>query len=642
MKHPHLVEQTHEADVCVVGGGMAGLCAALAAARRGASTVLMHDRPMFGGNASSEVRMWICGAHGEHNKETGILEELQLENLHYNPGLNYPQWDHVMHARAFHQPGLTPLLNCSCLDAETADGSREDNSSNGDAPRTGKRIESVTGWQLTTQTFHTVKAKTFLDCSGDSILAPLTGAACRWGREASGEFGEDIEPEQADHRTMGNSLLIQLRRTDEPQPFTPPPWAYRFESADDLPCRLKGVNPHNFWWIEIGGIHDTIHDAEWVRDELIKVCYGVWDYIKNRAEERDKAANWELYWVGRLPGKRENRRYEGDHILTQHDVEAGGPFADTVAFGGWSMDDHHPAGLLYPDQPTIHHPAPSPYGIPYRCLYSRDVDNLMMAGRNISVTHAALSSTRVMATCAVLGQAAGTAAALAVHRNTSPRGVYREHLAELQQRLMDDDCFLPGFTRNPTQLSKSASLAGDGEGLDKLLDGCDRDRAHEPHAWEGKPGDAITFTWDKPVRVGMLRCTFDSNLNNDKRMPCAYPVKANRNAMPGELVRAYRVEAVDAEGGWQVVHREPQNVHRVARIPVERETTAVRLVVESNWGDTDAIRVFAVEPAERYENRVPELPRGERFADVRARQSDADMARPAKEQLIDRRATHGA
>jgi len=272
-----LAEVTHEVDVCVIGGGMAGLCAALAAARRGARTLVMHDRPMFGGNASSEVRMWVCGAHGEHNKETGILEEMQLENLRYNPGLSYPYWDAIMHGKAMNQPGLTTLLNCSCLAAEV----------DGDEGEGTRRITSVSGWQLTTQTFHKVKAGVFIDCSGDSILAPLAGAAYRWGRESSAEFGEDIEPAEADGRTMGNSLLIQLRSTEEAQPYTPPPWAYKFESAEDLPYRIKGSNPHNFWWVEIGGINDTIHESEWVRDELMKVCYGVWDYIKNRSPERE-------------------------------------------------------------------------------------------------------------------------------------------------------------------------------------------------------------------------------------------------------------------------------------------------------------------------------------------------------------------
>ncbi|MEM1208957.1 MAG: FAD-dependent oxidoreductase [Planctomycetota bacterium] len=630
--NPNLHQVTHEADVCVVGGGMAGLCAAIASARRGAETVLIHDRPMFGGNASSEVRMWICGATGPHNKETGIIEELQLENLFYNPGLNYPQWDYILHARAFNQPRLTPLLNCSCLDA----GMRE----SGDIE--DKRIESVTGWQLTTQTFHAVSAGVFIDCSGDSILAPLTDAACRRGRESSDEFGEDIQPDVADDRTMGNSLLIQLRRTDEPHPFTPPPWAYMFETPDDLQFRMKGVNGQNFWWIELGGLNDTIHDAEQIRDELMKVCYGAWDYIKNRSPERDKAANWELYWVGRHPGKRENRRYEGDYILTQGDIESGGTFDDTVAFGGWSMDDHHPAGLLYPGPPTIFHAAPSPYGIPYRCLYSRDVSNLMMAGRNISASHAALSSTRVMGTCAVLGQAAGTAAALSVRRSASPRAIGATYLAELQKQLLDDDCFLPGFSRKPTALGSQATVSGDGSHLSRLLDGHDRDRPNEAHAWEGAPGDAIEFGWHTPTHVGMLRCTFDSNLNNDKRMASVYPIKVDRSAMPKELVRAFRVEVMNLDGGWRSVFRVTDNIRRLVRVRVETQTTAVRLVVESNWGETDSIRVFAVEPFARFQNALPDLPVETTWAQVRGRQDRDDMADPAKAANALAGTVHGA
>src|SRR5882757_5651987 len=180
----------HEFDVCVIGGGMSGLCAAIASARNGARTCLIHDRPVLGGNASSEVRMWICGAHGHgdgsqgthglQNKETGILEEIQLENCYRNPSLNYSIWDSVLYGKAFFQPNLTTLLNCSVFAAEMAGG----------------QIASVTGWQLTTQTWHTVRAAQFIDCSGDSILAPLSGATFRTGRESRDEFNEDIEPAQ--------------------------------------------------------------------------------------------------------------------------------------------------------------------------------------------------------------------------------------------------------------------------------------------------------------------------------------------------------------------------------------------------------------------------------------------------------------
>lgn len=267
--------QQHEFDVCVVGGGIAGLCAALASARNGARTALIHDRPVLGGNASSEIRMWICGAHGAHNKEAGLLEEIQLDNQYLNPEGNYSIWDSVLWAKARFQPGLTLFLNTTCTGVEMD----------------GTRIAAIQAWQLTSQTWLTVRARLFIDSSGDSIVASRAGADYRVGREARAEFDEDIQPEAADARTMGNTLLIQLRRTDEPHPFTAPSWAWKFRGPEDLPHRIRGVNASNFWWLEIGGLRDTIRDSESIRDDLLGLGYGVWDYIKNRAPERDKAEN---------------------------------------------------------------------------------------------------------------------------------------------------------------------------------------------------------------------------------------------------------------------------------------------------------------------------------------------------------------
>ncbi|HEX7009326.1 MAG TPA: FAD-dependent oxidoreductase, partial [Phycisphaeraceae bacterium] len=599
-------------DVCVIGGGMAGLCAAIAAARNGARTLIVQDRPVFGGNASSEVRMWICGAHGKHNKETGILEEIQLENCYRNPSLNYSVWDSVLYGKVHYQPNLTPLLNCSVADATTE----------------GDRITAVRAWQLTSQTWHTVHAKYYIDCSGDSILAAVTPAQFRVGREARDEFDEDIEPAVADRKTMGNSLLIQLRKTDSPQPFTPPRWAYRFDRPEDLPHRINGVKGTNFWWIEVGGLQDTIHDAEAIRDELMRIVWGVWDYIKNRAPEKDEAANWAVEWIGSLPGKRENRRYVGDHILTQNDIRAGGAFDDIVAYGGWSMDDHHPAGIYYPGKPTIFHPAPSPYGIPYRSLYSRNIANLLFAGRNISVTHAALSSTRVMATCALLGQATGTAAALCVKRGCDPRGLSSgEPLRLLQRTLMDDDCWLPGVRRPASELATAATLAGAGDGLPLLLDGVDRDRPEGTHAWVGPVGAAIEYRWTDPVNLGGVRFIFDSNLNNTKRMPCSYPQRGDRCLVPSSLIRQYRLEAMDAHGQWQTIHRESNNYHRLVRLPLAVQTKGLRFVPEATWGD-EAARLFAFEPVTHSDAVPPPVAQGPAFSEVVARVPAADLAPP--------------
>jgi hypothetical protein len=616
-------EESHDFDVCVVGGGMAGLCAAIASARNGARTALVHDRPVFGGNASSEIRMWICGAQGQHNKETGILEEIQLDNLRHNPGRSYSIWDAVLWAKAHFQPNLTLFLNCSCTDAAVE----------GDAATA--RIQSIVAWQLTSQTWHTIAARQFIDCSGDSILAARTPAEFRVGREASDEFDEDIQPPLGDRKTMGNSLLIQLRRTETPQPFVAPRWAYKFTRPEDFPHRIDGVNAHNFWWIEIGGLDDTIRDAEAIRDELMRIGYGVWDYLKNHAPERATAANWALEWMGSLPGKRESRRCVGDHVLTQNDVRAGGVFEDVVAYGGWSMDDHHPAGLLYPGEPTIFHPAPSPYGIPYRCLYSRNIANLSFAGRNISVTHAALSSTRVMGTCAILGQAAGTAAALCVTHDIDPRALATGPVRrELQNALMDDDCFLPRLARPVAEIARTATVSSSSGDPTLLLDGIDRDRPGEGHAWIGEgPGASVEYRWDEVVDVAGVRIVFDSDLKNDKRMAHVYPQSGSRALAPEVLVRAFRIETFDsARDAWTVAHHETDNHHRLVRVALDARTTGVRLVVEETWGgEGDAgARVFAFEPqsAAEFRDNIPAVPDGPHFAEVRARVAPEDLFPP--------------
>ncbi|HEX2951560.1 MAG TPA: FAD-dependent oxidoreductase [Armatimonadota bacterium] len=563
----------HQVDFCVVGGGLAGLCAAVAAARHGAKVALVQDRPVLGGNASSEIRMHVCGAHGENMRETGIIEEIKLSNAYRNPQHNYAIWDSVMYEFARFTPNLQLFLNCSVNEA-TMDGTR---------------ITSVTGWQLTNETRQTIHAKYFADCSGDSILAPLTGAEFRIGREAREEFDEDIAPVEADRRTMGLSCLIQFRETDQPQPFTPPTWAYRYETDEDIPgVSYRGhiIQNTNYWWLEVGGEQDSIHDTEELRDELLKIAFGIVDHIKNHGDHG--AENWRLEWMGFLPGKRESRRYVGDHILTQNDVRAEGHFPDLVAYGGWSMDDHNPAGFYHPGYPTIFHPAPSPYGIPYRSLYSRNIDNLFFAGRNISATHAAMSSTRVMSTCSILGQAVGTAAGIAVRDQTSPRGVYTDHLAELQQTLMDDDCYLPWHTRAISPLAQQAQLTANAGDPEPLRNGIDRPVGDEDNGWTGKIGDSITYTFAQPTTISGVRITGDSTLSaNGLNIPFAIPLNLPPAAVPPTVLKAFRLEACDGNGQWHEIYREANNYLRLIRVPLDIQATAIRLVPEETWGAPD-------------------------------------------------------
>ena len=561
---------THKVDFCVVGGGLAGMCAAIAAARRGVKTLIMQERPVFGGNASSEIRMWVCGAPG--CLETGLVEELRLENLHRNTYVNFSVWDSILFEKVRFQENLTSLLNCSCQSAEMKDG----------------RIVSVTGWQMTTQTFHKVEAKFFADCSGDSILAPLSGAEFRIGREDRSEFGESLAQEKSDRQTMGMSCLIQARECSGPRKFTPPPWAYVYEEKemDHRFHLLKDLQ--NFWWLELGGDRDSIGDTEELRDELLKTAFGVWDHIKNRGDHG--ADNWELDWVGFLPGKRESRRCIGDHILTQEDMMSGGHFEDTVAYGGWPVDDHHPAGIRHMGPPNRNIRLKKVYGIPLRCLYSKNVPNLFFAGRNISTTHIGLSSCRVMATCALLGQAVGTAARAALeHGCASCRDAAKNYTAEIQRMLMDDDCYLPGFSREIPSLCREAKLAASSGDPEVLRSGTDRELEGQENFWHCKEGDFVTYDFGKETDLHSVRIVFNSDLSRPHLNSRAnYFLGDGTFSPPETLVRGF---ALEADG--RIVAEVEDNFQRLVNIPVNVRTRTLKLLVKKIRADRDRCGIFA-------------------------------------------------
>ena len=556
---------TYQTELCVVGGGMSGLCCAIAAARHGTRVVLVQDRPVLGGNASSEIRMWIGGAHGKDNREGGIIEEIFLENFYQNPSLKYPLWDSVLYEKAKAEENLTLLLNTACLDA-TMDGDR---------------IVSIKAWQSNAETFHVISARYFADCSGDSILQPLSGARCMYGREAKADFNERIPPDVADRKTMGMSCLFQIRETDHPVPYTPPTWAYTYETDDDLPYKDHD-RENNFWWIELGGEWDCIHDTDRCRDELLKICYGVWDHMKNRGDHG--VENWELEWIGFLPGKRESRRYVGKYIVTQNDVEAEGRFDDIVAYAGWSMDDHFPEGFYYnKGHPTIYHPAPQPLGLPLRCMISENIENLVFAGRNISVTHAALSSSRVMATCAILGQALGTAVSQALQDGCQVENI---DISKLQQTLMEDDCYIPWHTRTLPALTLEADCSAP-----VVRNGIDRG---EENCWVGGEGDTVEYRFDGERDVREIRLVFDNDMNRKyHNMPCNYPLVQKKFKLPRTLIRAYRIEGIDDEGRKFTLYVE-NNHQRFVKHRVEWRVSSLRFVPLATHG-CEEFRLFDFE-----------------------------------------------
>ncbi|MBQ6707579.1 MAG: FAD-dependent oxidoreductase [Clostridia bacterium] len=578
----NLRKVTHEADLCIVGGGMSGLCAAVSAARHGMKVVLMQDRPVLGGNASSEIRMWISGAHGKNNRETGILEEIMMENYYRNPNRTYPVWDSVLFDLAKREKNITLIMNCSCNDAEME----------------GNSIKKIIGWQTTTQMWHIVEARYFADCSGDSILAPLTNAEYRVGREARSEFNESIGPEVADDKTMGLTCQIQAVETNSKTTFIPPEQSRKFTPATLYPRypNIKSIY-ENYWYLELGGEADSIHDTEELRDELVRVAYGMWDFIKN--DHEIEADNWELSFMGFLPGKRESRRYVGDYIMTQNDVEAEGRFDDIIAYGGWTMDDHNPKGIDGNERPTIHWPAPSPYGIPYRCIYSKNISNLFFAGRNISVTHAALSSTRVMATCSILGQALGTAASIAKKYDTSPRGVYENHINELKQTLMEDDCYIPFNKMEMSEISRKATYKSSGENVEMLINGYQRPIGDCDNMWKGKCGDYIEINFDKTTDVKEINFTFDSDLNRetvcedkdlcDKVTMCNRSLSLKPICIPKTLVKSLKIEAM-IDGEYKELDGIKDNYQRAVRVPVNEKADGLRItLLDTNGNETVGI-----------------------------------------------------
>lgn len=590
MNSKHFETIEHCVDVCVVGGGLAGLCAAVSAARNGAVTALVQDRPMLGGNASSEIRMWVCGAHGKNNRETGIVEELMLENLYRNPYKNYSIWDSVMLGIVRREPLIQLYLNCSCLDGKTENG----------------KIESILAWQTTTQKYHCFKAKVFIDCSGDSVLAPISGAEYRMGREGRREYGESIAPEAADDKTMGLSCILQAREYPEERKFVAPDFAEKLND-DNFLGRTPNLHDamENFWYLELGGNQNTIDDTEKLRDRLVSLAYGTWDYLKNSPKYAEKSKNFDLEWVGVLPGKRESRRYIGDYVMTQNDIESGGHFNDIIAYGGWTMDDHNPDGFDGKDAPNIFHPAPSPYGIPYRCIYSKTVENLMFAGRNISVTHSALSSTRVMATCGVIGQAAGAAAAMAVRYSIKPRDV-GERISELQQLLEEQDIWLPFIKKEIGSATLKAAVQSNMKNTDLLFNGIERESNDSKNYASGEQGSTVRLIFEKPVSIDGVRLVFDSDLNREtlpeqekrmnRNMIHNIPLGQEASYPPKTLMRRFSVILTLDNG--ETERREINNYYQRLFIwRVRRKIKEAAVILEETWGSTE-YRLFSFEVTE--------------------------------------------
>lgn len=444
-------------DLVVVGGGMSGVCCAITAARAGIIVTLVQDRPVLGGNASSEVRLWILGATssmGNNNRwarEGGVIDEILVENLYRNKEGNAVIFDTILLEKVRQEPNITLLLNTSVFQTYK--------------PAENK-IERVTGFCSQNSTQYELKAPLFCDASGDGIVAFQAGAPFRMGAEDKEEFDEGFAPNVEDYgELLGHSIYFHTKDTGKPVRFVAP--SYALKNMDELP-RIKNYRLQDdgcrLWWVEYGGRLDTIHQSEEIKWELWKVVYGIWDYVKNSGNFPE-AETMTLEWVGTIPGKRESRRFEGDYMLTQKDIVEQRHHKDAVAFGGWSLD-LHPADGIYSDKRGCNQwHSKGVYQIPYRCFYSKSIDNLFLAGRIISATHVAFGSTRVMATCAHCAQAVGMAAALAIKYNVNPGDIATErYIEELQVELNKQGQRIPHIPlRDPNNLTNSARFTASSE-----------------------------------------------------------------------------------------------------------------------------------------------------------------------------------
>jgi hypothetical protein len=404
-------------DLVVVGGGMAGTCSAISAARQGLKVALIQDRPVLGGNNSSEVRVHLNGEiyQQPYPKLGVVVAELDSEKRgNAQPAGNYD--DAKKLAVVHNEDNIRLYLNMRLAGAETKDD----------------KIVAITARDVRASTEHRFAGALFADCTGDGSLGFLAGADFRMGRESRTETGESLAPEKADSLLLGTSVQWYALDAKEPRSFPDCPWALAFNEQTCQPM-TRGD-----WDWETGQTRNPVDEIEFIRDYGLRVVFGNWAYLKNHYSQKQKYENQRLAWVAYIGGKRESRRLLGDIILCQQDAQKPILYPDAMVTATWTIDLHYPNPentKFFPGEEfrtVAQFTKIAPYPIPYRCFYSRNVGNLFMAGRDISVTHVALGCVRVMRTGGMMGEVVGMAASLCKQHGTTPRGVYEKHLEELK------------------------------------------------------------------------------------------------------------------------------------------------------------------------------------------------------------------
>lgn len=440
----------YHADLVIVGAGVPGICAAVQAAREGLSVALINDRGVMGGNGSCEIGVILNGAADGaplniNSREGGIINEIITEWKYRSP----ISWGRYIQDAVFidivdREPNIKIFLN-TCID-------EVENAENG-------RIISVSGTQNTTETRWKFTGHWFVDDTGDGTLGYLAGAEYMMGREAGDTFGEKIAPDKADKYVLPSTLTFHARDMGYKVAYTAPDFA--FDITEHLGKRIIPQDSfHTFqWYYEIGGEYDHVKDREEIIKDHKSLVYGIWDYIKNSGKF-PQAENYDFEYISTIPGTREYRRLKGDYILTENDIVGQIDHEDAVGHGGWNIDLHAIKGFFDEDIINRHILFQGIYKVPYRTVYSKNIDNMFMCGRCMSVSHVALGSIRVISSLSTMGQAVGMAASLCKKYNTSPRGIYKNHIKELQQKLLREDQLITGLkNQDKDDLALSASVS---------------------------------------------------------------------------------------------------------------------------------------------------------------------------------------
>ncbi len=542
----------YQAEVIVIGAGPGGICAALSSAREKKKTILITNRPVLGGNSSSEIRVWTRGATGGGSffaEEMGIWGELKLKNLYVNSEANPIFWDDVLLDAVLSEPDLTLFLNTHITEVKQG----------------GDHLRSVSGFQMGSEKQLEFTGQYFIDATGDGSIGALCGIPYRVGKESRDEYGESFAPQQGEATTFGNTIFYFTQKGKEKVTYKAPDYAYGFEHIEELLDKggrivSEEMDGCDYWWFELGGNKDTIADAQEIALDLKRLVAGVWNYIKNSG--KFDADYLTLSWQGNLPGKRESRRMITEWVVRQQDVQARTGFADAAFYGGWYMDFHPSDGINTDEDYCIQIPV-QVYGMPFRCLYNRSIRNLLFAGRNIGTSHVAFASSRIMNTCALSGQAAGVLAAYCIEQNKWPEQLAKDDISQMQTRLYRNDMLMPGAdVKNPDNLALQAEITVS---------------STETKGVEDETGSVLLKTDDFiiiPSRAGIAEVLLDSEQHTELKFDC-YPfdlpskLALGDDGIPEEL-------SVSPGKRWYAVPL-PEAAHDQFFVLVIKEASGVRI-----------------------------------------------------------------